>query len=199
MVLYITSILGAMVICTLLNIFLGSAHFGYTVWEVILMVTVCTVFQIAVDGLFAFIVNKCLPNKWFSHENKHFKVSKRTQKFYEKLKIRKWKDKVLELGALGGFRKNKLADPNNIEYIERFLLEINKGVVTHRLGYFFGFLDIFLFPLKYALVIAVPIAIVNLILSAMPTMVLRYNYPKLLAVHKRLSRNNEKEKINQAD
>ena len=46
----------------------------------------------------------------------------------------------------------------------------------------------FLFPLKYALVIGIPVAVVNLILNILPTMILRYNVPKLTVVLKRLER-----------
>lgn len=185
MILYLSTIFIAMFIVALLNILLGTPVFGYSMWYVILAVIFSTIFEILVDGIFAIIVN-LLPNKWFGVDNKYYHVSKREQKFYEKLKIRKWKDKVLELGALGGFRKNKLKDPNDPAYIETFIIESNKGVLTHRIAYVVGFANIFLLPLKYALVISLPIALVNLVLNILPTMVLRYNTPKLHAVYKRL-------------
>ena len=40
------------------------------------------------------------------------------QELYKKLKVRRWKDKVWELGGLGGFSKKKLADPSDPKYIE---------------------------------------------------------------------------------
>lgn len=187
MVLYISSILFAMIVVAVFNIWLGTPVFGYSPWFVIGAVVATTAFQIAIDGLAAFVISK-FPARWFDETNKHFVVSKRSVKFYEKLHIRKWKDKVLELGFLSGFRKNKIASADDPEYFRRFIVESNKGIVEHRLGYVLGFLGIFLFPLKYALVIGVPIAIVNVILSGLPTMVLRYNIPKLTAVLKRLER-----------
>ena len=187
MVLYISSILFAMIVVAVFNIWLGTPIFGYSPWFVIGAVVATTAFQIAIDGLAAFVISK-FPARWFDETNKHFVVSKRSVKFYEKLHIRKWKDKVLELGFLSGFRKNKIASADNPEYFRRFIVESTKGIVEHRLGYVLGFLGIFLFPLKYALVIGVPIAIVNVILSGLPTMVLRYNIPKLTAVLKRLER-----------
>lgn len=192
MVLYICSIMGAMILVAVFNIWLGTPVFGYSPWFVIGAVVATTVFQIAIDGLAAFVVSK-FPAKWFDETNKHFFVSKQAVKFYEKLKIRKWKDNVLELGFLSGFRKDKIASSNDPEYFKRFIVESNKGIVEHRLGYFLGFLGVFLFPLKYALVIGVPIACVNVVLSGLPTMVLRYNIPKLTAVLKRLERQKERE------
>lgn len=191
MVLYICSILGAMIVVAAINIWLVMPIYGCSPWFVIGAVVATTAFQIAVDGLAAFVISK-FPARWFDETNKHFVVSKRSVKFYEKLKIKKWKDKVLELGALSGFRKNKIASTDDPEYFRRFIVESNKGIVEHRCGYFLGFLGIFLFPLKYALSIGVPIAIVNLVLSALPTMILRYNIPKLTIVLKRLERQKEK-------
>lgn len=183
MVLYLCIILSAMTIISVLNIIFTTLN----PWFIISAVTITTIFQFVIDGIFAIIINK-LPNKWFGMDKKCFEVSKKSQEFYEKLKIRKWKDKVWELGGLGGFRKNKLSQPNNSDYIERFIIESNKGIVTHRLGYLLGFLGIFIFPLKYALGIGIPVAIVNLILNALPVMILRYNIPKLKLLHKRLKR-----------
>jgi len=196
MVLYLSVIIMANIIIAVLNIIFGTASFGYSPWFVILATIATTVFQFLIDGLFAFIVNK-MPDKWFDENKKCFFVSKRTQRFYEKLQIKKWKDDVWELGGLGGFRKNKLASQSDPEYFRRFIIECNKGVVTHRIGYFVGFLGVFLIPLKYAMVIGVPVACVNLVLNILPTMILRYNTPKLMAVYKRLSRNQQLEETKQ--
>ena len=185
MILYICIILSAMTLISLANFLFTSL----SIWFIISAVTITTVFQFVIDGIFAIIVQK-LPKKWFGMNNKLFNVSQRSQKFYEKLQIRKWKDKVWELGGLGGFRKNKLTAPNNVEYVERFIIESNKGIVTHRIGYLAGFLGIFIFP-KYALGIGIPVAVVNLFLNILPVMILRYNLPKLKLLHKRLKRNAE--------
>jgi len=187
MLLYFSIIIPAVILISLINIFLGTSIWGLSPWFSIVAVLVTTIFQFVIDGIFAFIINK-LPNKWFAMDKKCFRVSDRSRKFYEKLKIRKWKDKVWELGGLGGFRKNKLSNPKNSAYIERFIIESNKGIVTHRIGYFVGFLGIFLFPLKYSWLIGIPVAIVNLILNILPTMILRYNIPKLTILHTRLKR-----------
>ena len=183
MILYISVIF---VVATLTAVF--NIIFTSTAWYVVLgIVAGATFFQFLIDGLFALIVNN-LPDNWFNMDKKCFQVSKKSQRFYEKLRIRNWKDKVWELGRLGGFRKNKLNAPNSPEYVERFIIESNKGIVTHRVGYFVGFLVIFIFPFKYAFPIGVPVAITNLFLNILPVMVLRYNVPKLTNLYKRLTR-----------
>ena len=190
MVLYLSTIFVAMALISMFNIVLGSYDFGnYQLW-VILAVTLSVVAEIALQGLIAFIVNH-LPKKWFAHDKKCFQVSKRERGFYEKLKIRSWKDKVWELGALGGFRKNKIADSSNPDYLLQFIVESNIGAVAHLVGIVFGFAVMFMLPLKYAFRIGFPIAMVNLVLCTLPTMILRYNIPKLKVAYERARRTKE--------
>jgi hypothetical protein len=151
---------------------------------------------VLIDGLFALICNK-IPEKWLK-DKKFFNVSKREQKFYEKLGIRAWKDKVLELGGLGGFSKSKIDDPNSPEYIQKFLYESYKGELDHIAGMIAGFLVIFIFPLKFAWFVGVPIAIVNAFINSMSLMILRYNTPKLKTLHKRAMRTKEHLEQNKA-
>ena len=56
------------------------------------------------------------------------------------------------------------------------------------LGVFAGFLVIFILPLKYALRIGVPVACVSALLCILPTMILRYNIPKLMVAYERAKR-----------
>ena len=189
MVLYFSLIFFFMALISLINILCSVASWYY----VIIAVVWCTAFQFLTDGLGAMLVHK-LPDRWFSVDNAHFTVSKRAVRFYEKLGVRKWKDKVWELGGMGGFSKNKIAEPNNPEYFEQFIIECNKGVVNHRISYFTGFLDVFILPFSYALSIAVPVAVVNALLNMLPTIILRYNVPKLTAVRNRLLKIQQRQK-----
>ena len=182
------SVIGiAMIIICTLDIIFAAPAMNVSPWFFVVAVIVSVIYQFAIDGLFAWIVSKC-PNKWFENK-KFFKVSKKEQKFYEKLGIRSWKDKVWELGGLGGFSKSKISDPKDPEYSKRFLVESYKGEIDHIIGMFAGFTVIFIFPLKFAWIVGVPVAIVNLVLNYMPVMILRYNTPKLEILHKRAVRN----------
>jgi len=187
MILYLSIIFIAMTLIVLGNIIWNPQPFDY--YEVWLMVAVAisVVAEFLIDGVFAIIIHS-LPTKWFSHEKKIFEVGKRERNFYEKLGIKSWKDKVWELGALGGFRKNKIKDPSSPEYIAQFLYESNMGIVMHVIGIFVGFGVMFILPLKYALTIGLFVAIVNALLNIMPTMILRYNVPKLTVAYKRAVR-----------
>ena len=183
MKLYLSVIGIAMAAVSLINIAFGTAAPHY----VIIAVVWCTALQFALDGIIAILINK-MPNKWFGADNPLYKVSEAEKKLYKRLKVRLWKDKVWELGWLGGFSKKHLASPNEPGYIEKFIIECNKGVLTHRLSYPIGFLPMLFIPNICAWTIACPVAVVNLFLNILPTIVLRYNTPKLKALLQRMQR-----------
>lgn len=187
MKLYFSIITFAMVVISIINIISQTA----TWYNVVIAVVLCTAAQFALDGLIAIIINK-LPNKLFGADNSLYNVSNFEKQLYKKLKVKNWKDKVWELGWIGGFSKKSLNNPNSAEYIETFIIECNKGVLTHRLSYPIGFLPMLLLPDICAFSIALPVAMVNLFLNILPTLVLRYNTPKLKLVLQRLKRNKNK-------
>lgn len=183
MILYFSVIASAMLIISAVNIMAGTASW----YNVIFAVVLCTAAQFALDGIIAVVINK-MPARLFSADNKAYSVSEAEKRFYKRIKVRCWKDKVWELGGLGGFSKRTFAEPDSREYVERFIIECNKGVLTHRLSYPIGFLPMLLFSDVCAFSIALPVALVNLFLNILPTLVLRYNTPKLQSVLKRLDR-----------
>ena len=188
MKLYLTIIFIAMGIISVINIAAETATWYY----VIIAVVWCTALQFALDGLVAIVINK-MPDKWFGTDSKLYTVSERERRFYKRLNVRGWKDRVWELGGLGGFSKKELKEPNNSEYIEKFIIECNKGVLTHVLSYPIGFLAMLTLPNICAVTIALPVATVNLFLNILPTIVLRYNTPLLHSVLTRLMRIKPKE------
>ncbi len=180
MMLYLLIILVAVAIISSVVALATTAHFlpvlGITAFAVLVVV--------AVDALTA-TVCRLLPAKCASPEKKGFVVSAKEKKFYEKLKIRKWKDKVPEIGQFTGFRKNKLEDPNSVEYLDRFLLEIGYGELGHFFSLFTSFLILLLFPLfsdyGYGLwfSISIPVAFVSALMNIPSFMILRYTSYKL--------------------
>ena len=183
MKLYLTTIGIAMLIIAAVNLLFGVAPWYY----VLIAVVWCTALQFAIDGGLAFIINK-MPDRWFGVDNPLYYVSELEKKLYKRLRVKFWKDKVWELGGLGGFSKKHCTDPSDPRYIEQFIIECNKGVLTHRLSYPAGFLAMLTLSGVPVLTVALPVAIVNVYLNILPTLVLRYNTPKLQAILKRLKR-----------
>ena len=191
MKLYLSIIGVAMAVIAACNVALQTAAWYYVVIAVIW----CTALQFGLDGLIAILINK-MPDRWFGVNNPLYRVSERERTLYKRLRVRLWKDKVWELGGLGGFSKKNVQEPNNPQYIEKFIIECNKGVLTHRLSYPIGFLAMLTLPNRCALTIALPVAVVNLFLNVLPTLALRYNTPMLKGILKRLQRKESRKQEN---
>ena len=180
---YLFTIAGATLLIALFNFLFGAAHTWLEFGSILLWTSLGTVSVITVDGLFAFIIRR-LPEKWFAPDAKAFSVPKWERNLYRKSKINVWKKHVPEWGCFTGFHKDEFRDANDPKYIGRFLLESNYGVLGHVAGAIFGFL-IMLLPFLRPIAVALPIAIVNLVLSILPTMILRYNTSPLRRLYKR--------------
>lgn len=191
MVLYLTTIAIAIILITIFNIALYALPFFSIAALEIFGITVLTVaIEFIISAIIALAIH-WLPKSWFFAERKIFKVYRFERKFYEKIGIKHWKDKVWELGGLGGFRKNKLNDPTNPEYLTTFLMESNKGFVVHIISVFAVFLCIPFFH-QFAWTIGFPASMVGLVLHTLPAMILRYNIPKLMVARERARRTKER-------
>ena len=176
--------------------FIADGVYTLAAFALLLVTTVVGVLAvIAVDGVFAFLVRR-LPEKWFAPLAPIFSVSEREGRLYKKIKLAKWKHLVPELGCFTGFHKDKLRDSKSARYLGRFLLESNYGVVGHVAGAVLGFL-ILLLPFLKPRTVALPIAIVNLVLNLAPTAILRANTPTLRRLYARALAREERETENQ--
>ena len=192
MVLYLSIIIIATIIIAVANILFNPVAMDWAWYWVAIGTVLSTIAEIGIDGLFAALI-QAIPDKHFDPNKKCYIVGKKERRFYEKLGIKAWKEKVWELGALGGFRKNKVAEPNNPDYLHKFLVEANKGFVIHVVDCLVGFAVIFILPLKFAWTIGVPVALVGLFLNILPAMILRYNSTKLRVAYERARRLKERE------
>ena len=181
MKLYLCIIGAAMLVISAFNVLFETAAWYY----IIIAVIWCTALQFALDGLIAIAINK-MPDSWFGINNRLYHVTHKETLLYRKLNVRLWKDKIWELGGLGGFSKKTLKEPNNQKYVRKFIIECNKGVLTHRLSYPIGFLAMLTLYKPCNFTIAFPVAVVNLFLNILPTIALRYNTPMLKSILSRL-------------
>ncbi len=161
------------------------SHESY--WKVLLITAVAVVIELLINAFVAFTVAKILPKKCFDNNKKLYKVSSKEVKIYEFFKIKKWKDKIWELGKTNGFSKSKVDDPKNPEYIARFIEESNIGILDHLCSIFFGFLVVLCVPVRFMLTIGCPVGFVSLFLNLLPIAVLRYNKVKLERIYNHLS------------
>lgn len=177
--LYLIIILSAMFLIAVINIILNPYFYNFQLWFILTAVVISTIAVILVSGFFATLIRHILPKRWFNIDGMKINVSEKEIHFYEKIGVKKWKDYVPELGVFTGFRKNKVSEPKNVKFVERYILEIHYGIYVHLVSVFASFTIIFIYPLKYCLFFGVPVAIVSVILHLMPLFILRYNLPKL--------------------
>lgn len=171
--LYILIIVGAMALITLTNWLFDPTL--ATAGSLALSVLFGTVSVIAWDGVVALFIRRFpLPRRWFSADCPIYYAGKRERALYRRLGINIWKSYVPELGGFTGFHKSQFSSPHDPEYLKRFLVESNYGVAIHLANAILGFL-IILLPWCSAPAVAIPIALVNMILSLLPVAILRFN------------------------
>lgn len=191
--LYITIIFIGTLISTLLGVFVGVPVTGVTESRVFAITIISLLVLVAIDAVCALFVRYCLPKKVFNPFLKIYNVGKNERKFYEKIGIRKWKDRIPEAGQLFvNFSKTEVADMTNNEYVEKFMSETVYAELMHGLSVIFSFLIIFI-DLRLALTVGLPLVIGNMILNLMPVLVQRYNRPKLMVLYQRNERMKNKE------
>lgn len=173
-----------MVVIAIVNFLTVAPIYDYSIFHIVFWTCFSTVCVILIDGLVALVVRRLLPSKWFRGLFKVYTAGKKEIRFYERIGIKKWKDKVLELGVFTNLNKSKIEDPKNNEYVIKYITEANYGVVCHLAGIIFGFLAIFCCPINLWLTIGLPVSIVSAVLSALPIFILRYNLPKLHSLYK---------------
>jgi glycosyl-4,4'-diaponeurosporenoate acyltransferase len=120
----------------------------------------------------------------YNPDKKMYKTFKWESKFYSKIKILSWKDKIPELGFLAGFVKTKVVsdDPS---YLYKFAKETVYAEVMHIISALVGFVIILIPPYELMFNFAFPIAFINFILNILPIFVQRYNRPRLLRMYYR--------------
>lgn len=156
--------------------------------EGILRTLFAILYVFAVDAILALVIRRGFPPKFFNHQKAIFTVGKGEKKFYEKIGIRKWKDKIPEWGKFTDFSKNKIAHPTDNTYLSRYFTELCYGEAIHLFSAILGFTLIIFVPRKLLLSIALPVALINALCNLPSLFILRYNSYKLEILYK----NNEK-------
>jgi len=195
---YLIAISAAAIVIAAVNFLMGGAFTLFSFGKELLITVLCVVAVIAIDGIVAFAVRR-MPERWFSPEARFFSVGKRERKIYRGLGVNWWKRYVPELGCFTGFHKDRIQEPTSSAYIGRFLMESNYGALGHVLGSVLGFAIIFI-PFIGKPSVSVPVAVINFILSNMPTIILRYNTPSLRSLYRRaLDREKRKSEANMTE
>lgn len=173
----LTFIITLNILCSLIN----SYQIGEMFLYLLLAIGICGIMSVVVT-----ITTRVLPESVFSPYRKVFKVFPKENKLYTKLKVKKWKDKIPELGKLGGFAKNHIAEPNSPQYIYKFLTETCIAETLHIYSILFGGLVFIFLPSQYLFTISIPVFILNGFLHLLPVLIQRYVRPKFLKIYQHL-------------
>ncbi len=183
----------AVLISCLLAVFVGVPYFNITEGYAMQKVLISLIVVIGVNVLFASLTRLLLP-KNVNPYAKIFKVHKWETKLYLFLGVRKWKDKIPELGKLlVGFDKSKIANTHDNDLIMKFMQETIYAEVMHSLSAIFSITALFT-DIKLCFLFSLPMVIASLIINVMPIIIQRYNRPKLMLLYDRNKRIEEKRK-----
>ncbi len=156
---------------------------------------------VLLPSLFVAIIIRMLPRKWFNPDREIYQVGDKERQFLLKIGIKKWKDKIPEMGQTVNFKKDKLQDANNAEYIQKFLVETCYAESLHIscavLAIIFAFISLLFMPNLFVWTVSLPVAIVYSVYNIPSILIQRYNRPRLKVQLKRLTKNNNSDNISQ--
>lgn len=142
------------------------------------------------DAVCALATRWCVPERKMNPFARVWKVHHFERRFYVKIGIRRWKDKIPETGGLlVGFSKSAVADRHDNTYLLKFLKETCYAELMHIISIPCGFLVLLLtfawdsIP-HFIAWFGLPVAIVNAVLQLLPIFVQRYVRPFLLSAYR---------------
>lgn len=142
------------------------------------------------DAVCALATRWCVPERKMNPFARVWKVHHFERRFYVKIGIRRWKDKIPETGGLlVGFSKSAVADRHDNTYLLKFLKETCYAELMHTISIPCGFL-VLLLTLAWDSIphfiawFGLPVAIVNAVLQLLPIFVQRYVRPFLLSAYR---------------
>lgn len=196
MVFTIVALIGT-IISIVLGLTIGVNVLGFTDGYIIRSVANTLLLLVGINIIIASCSKLFL--KKINPMSKRHQVHDWEDKFYVKLGIRKWKDKIPELGKLfEGFDKSQVGDMKDNEHVKQFIAETILAEYIHVSSAILGLLAVF-GCLKTWYIVGLPLLLANFIINIMPAMVQRYNRPKLMLLYKRNERNMQKQAQSQAE
>lgn len=149
-----------------------------------LQVVACVAVWLAASAGWGYLGHR-LPASRFDHDTwwSRLRGPERDGRVYERLGIRRWKDRLPEAGALysGGFSKRDLR-AHDREHLERFALETRRAEFVHWLV----LATVLVFPL-FVVWYALPPNLVYAVVANLPFIAIqRYNRARLLRIIARL-------------
>lgn len=183
--LYFFTIFIAMAIIECISISVSLVSHSISLIYAIVAPFFVNVYVLVMLGIVTLLLRLFIPKKFWNCEKKLFKVKRKELSIYNKLKIKKWKDLVPEMGSTGGFPKRNI-ESLKPEYLWKFLQETCFAEFMHYIVGLLGFTVLF-FMGKESYFFTFPILIINLILHILPCLIQRYNRYRLKKIYDRVA------------
>ena len=182
---YLAVIFGGPLLIGAVNSLINSEEILFSVFASYLI----TATAFGIDALCAFAVRYLAKGAIINPFASFYNEKKWEKKLYKTLRVKAWKDKIPEMGgALAGFQKKKAESTSDADYLYKFMVETCYAEAMHILSVVLGFLVMLIMPQRCALLVGLPVALVNAILNILPVIVQRYVRPMLKASYRRACR-----------
>lgn len=178
---YWFAVIIALALTTLSAVLYAGATRRMTLTFALLAPFLVNAYLLAVLGAAALLLRVLVPRSAWDCERSYFKIREKERGLYNRLKVRAWKDRIPEMGKAGGFKKQKI-ESLEPAYLQKFLQETCYAEAMHFTAGAAGF-TVLLFPRAEIFLIALPLAIVNFALHALPCIVQRFTRCRLYRVY----------------
>jgi len=163
-------------------------------FEIIGLVGTLIIFFIFVNGILALFI-RSLPSKVFDETRSVYQMMMWEKRFYQQMKITRWKNKLPQAGWMQGFSRRSLPKIIDVAYTQRFIWETCCAMLGHFVMAFAGLLLPFIILLpwvhnnKTLLACLWGLAIFHFFVHILYVMIQRYNLPRFVQLNKRLKLN----------
>ena len=133
-------------------------------------------------SIFLFAGRK-MPKNFFSENRPMFKIGNTKQWICNATNVKAWKDKIPVGGRVAGFRLNKISNPHDIEYLNRFIFESCFAEWLHSSLCVWSVIAVLIISLmkpSVVLPMALPIAIVFIYQNMTSTIIQWYTRPRMI-------------------
>ena len=144
---------------------------------------------ILLPSIIALFFERILPYKCFDATQSFYKSKKNERKFYDKIKVKNWKDKIPNWGKVGQVRESE--NQLNIHDVEKFIFQTCLGEIVHDFCVISSLISAIILMIKRPdifLNMALPIFIVYAIVNMLSIIIQRYNRPRLQLLLERMKR-----------
>lgn len=178
-------VIGLTMVITTASAIIASVVFNTVpLWHAVVPMAV-NIYALLLLGVVSLLMRFVIPENFWLKKRGCFKVWRKEKAFYDRIKIKSWKDKIPEMGKVAGFPKDSIRSVDR-SYLQKFIAETCFAEWMHFIVGIVGFTALCFCP-RQDYVFVVPVLIVNLILHLLPCMVQRYNRLRLTEVVNRVS------------